>query len=406
MVSYRLALNDILSLPNERYAGNGIVVNEPTRQLMLRIENSLFRLQAMGDDERRELWIRADPGTLEEWISYEKMLEWGSVENYEEYLELWKEESSEDNLWYRIVSASYKDFHQFIVSDNIHGLVDLRTIPYVDYKGFDNSKACDLTKPLGNIADAIDSLVENILSDNGKEYVDFVEKNLPYGKREGTIHRRKLYQLADIDPLKEFDKKKLINILTSKEKPIEYEEMTLRIYIQMWAKCYRALHQNQYEGISDTELFKHSSKGYEALNLDFDLPSDFQEWDDACSFAHCFDVVYARVHLWVRRNETTGKYGFVLGTRSVWNLSQYLLIAETLDAQGIRISYTDLDAILPLLREEDLVEITPYAYRYFQGNGIGEQMDLCLFSEDIQPLVMANTNWKSQPHPTPSPLKM
>lgn len=34
MASYRLALKDILSLPNERYAGNGTVVNEPTRQLI------------------------------------------------------------------------------------------------------------------------------------------------------------------------------------------------------------------------------------------------------------------------------------------------------------------------------------------------------------------------------------
>ena len=96
-------------MPTSRMSSNGIIVNDKTVAEMIRIEESLSRLQPMGDDNVRYLWFRVDPGKHEDWGDYDQMKAWGEVEDYDDYLNLWKEHVNEDTLWYRI-SVGYVHF--------------------------------------------------------------------------------------------------------------------------------------------------------------------------------------------------------------------------------------------------------------------------------------------------------
>lgn len=56
----------------------------------------------------------------------------------------------------------------------------------------------------------------------------------------------------------------------------------------------------------------------------------------------------------------------------------------------------EVDHVLGILKETDYVEITPYAYRYMQGDDIGSQMKLPYAYEvdkKVIKKIIANTNW-------------
>jgi hypothetical protein len=63
---------------------------------------------------------------------------------------------------------------------------------------------------------------------------------------------------------------------------------------------------------------------------------------------------------------------------------------------GISVELGEVDHLLGILKETDYVEITPYAYRYMQGDDIGSQMKLPYAYEvdkKVIKKIIANTNW-------------
>jgi len=392
-----LTYNDIHSIPTSRMVSNGIIVNDKTVAELRRIEESLSRLQPMADDNVRYLWFRVDPGQPDDWGDYEEMKACGDVEDYDAYLNLWKEYVNEDTLWYRISVGYVNDFHYMLISDGDHNLWDIRSAKYVHYKGDSSLSREDYSEVMARIRLAIDQCVDNILTDGGKTYMEFVEANLPYRKRTGTIQRRSLNEILGGSWMDAFNRPKLIEVLESNSQPIGYEQMTLRTYMNIWAKCYLAVFPEKDEEKSPEELFEwYSSKGCEAIKFNLDCEEDFVQWKAENSSFHCLDVVYARVHLWVRKDKTTGKWHFIIDTSSYWNLDEYLTIVEKLYDDGIILEYGNLDKILPILKETDLVEITPSAYRYFQRDGVGSQIALWQIPEDMRDDVISHTNWEKQ----------
>lgn len=63
---------------------------------------------------------------------------------------------------------------------------------------------------------------------------------------------------------------------------------------------------------------------------------------------------------------------------------------------GISVELGEVDHLLGILKETDYLEITPYAYRYMQGDDIGSQMKLPYAYEvdkKVIKKIIANTNW-------------
>lgn len=363
---------------------------------MRRIEELLSRLQPMGDDNVRYLWFRVAPGKPEDWGDYEQMKACGDVQDYDDYLKLWKEYVNEDTLWYRISVGYVNDFHYMLI-DSDHNLWDIRSARYVHDKGDSSIFREDYSEVMAKIRMAIDQCVDEILRDGGKNYMEFVEANLPYQKRTGIIPRRRLNEILGGSWMDAFNRPKLIEVLESNSQPMEYDRLTLRTYMDLWAKCYLAVYPEKDEKKSPKELFEwYSPKGCEAVKFNLDCEEDFIQWKAENSSFHCLDVVYARVHLWVRKDKTSGKWHFIIDTSSYWNLDEYLTIAEKLYDDGIILEYGNLDKILPVLKEADLVEITPSAYRYFQRDGVGSQIALWGIPDELREEVIANTNREKQ----------
>lgn len=110
--------------------------------------------------------------------------------------------------------------------------------------------------------------------------------------------------------------------------------------MDMWAKCYLAVYPEKNEKKSPEVLFEwYSSKGCEAIKFNLDCKEDFIQWKAENSSFHCLDVVYARVHLWVRKDKTSGKWHFIIDTSSYCNLDEYLTIVEKFYDDGIILEY-------------------------------------------------------------------
>ena len=75
---------------------NGVVVDDASLEIMLHIEKTMQRLEVMGDDEQRFLWIEIK----------------APAKKYRE-----EDADAKGNYWYQLCTGHYKDFHYLILSN-------------------------------------------------------------------------------------------------------------------------------------------------------------------------------------------------------------------------------------------------------------------------------------------------
>jgi len=68
-------------------------------------------LAICGDDERRAIWLWTKRGTIDDFGDFNEYLEWGDVENHEEFYDLWRGYYLSELKWYKITFTSYKSIH-------------------------------------------------------------------------------------------------------------------------------------------------------------------------------------------------------------------------------------------------------------------------------------------------------
>lgn len=350
-----LIQSDIFHLPISRFL-DVTVVSGKCAESIRSIHGAMGRLAPMGDDERRSLWFEVKGKRWE---------------------------------WYRLSVSTYNDCHYLYIIGDTHDR-------YVFSDKEDcNSSRCfyedELIEIFSKIEKYVVGLVDNILS-AFEQYNSYVEKYLSYYRREGLIKRSILNSLIPDNRYDGIDIPRVINLYENQFEPTQFPEMTLRCYMHYWRIAYEAVY-GKMSG-NDIEVFRHSSKGYEIKEYNLDPEDDFRRWKNDVSPYHGFDVVYARVHLYP--TYTDGQWHFYVGTGSYWNLDDCFRAVVGLSDAGISVELGEVDHVLGILKETDYVEITPYAYRYMQGDDIGSQMKLPYAYEvdkKVIKKIIANTKW-------------
>ena len=81
----------------------------PTRRIATAMEPWFSVLSELAplknNNEAKAVWIEISRGTIEDYESFENMLEWGEVESYAEYEERWHEDYPDETCWYRLVTV-------------------------------------------------------------------------------------------------------------------------------------------------------------------------------------------------------------------------------------------------------------------------------------------------------------
>lgn len=350
-----LTQSDILYLPDSRGL-DVTAVSGKCAESICSIHGAMDRLAPMGDDERRSLWFEVKGKRWE---------------------------------WYRLSVSTYNDCHYLYITGDIHDR-------YVFSDKEDcNSSRCfyedELIEIFSKIEKYVVGLVDNILSDP-EQYNSYVEKYLSYYRREGLIKRSILNSLIPDNSYEGIDLQKVICLYQTLPEPTQFTEMTLRHYMHYWRIAYEAVYGEQSG--DDIIVFRHSSKGFGIKEYNLDSEDDFKRWKIDVRPFHGFDVVYARVHMYPKY--TNGQWHFYVGTVSYWNLDDCFRAVVGLYDAGISVELGEVEHILGILKETDYVEITPYAYRYMQGDDIGSQMKLPYADEvgkHVIKKIIANIKW-------------
>lgn len=365
---------------------NGNIVDNASLEVMLRIEKEMQRLKVMGSDERRSLWLEIHlPG---------RGYHWGEDRR-----------DRNGNLWYWITTANYEGFHYLLFGDNHFRFIDLRSHSHVHGERNPEHIYADVSEPLLRLEKYVKEVVDAIC-ETPATYNEYVEQNLPYWKKRGSIPRSVLNRICPLyrdvaDPKSE------IELLEKVRKgPLTtFDEMTLNVYMHYWRLAYVAYRtlddfepepKEFYDEMDDREVFGHSSKGDRELKgYNLDSQEDYLEWEKENSLYHCHDVAYARIHLWPVRDDDSGEWHFELSYNVVGYFRDVLNIVRALYEQGVVIGIGHwADEALAKLREEDIVEVCPRPNKYREEISVPEAGDV-ITRKMVNAIVRATT-WQKE----------
>ena len=378
-------LRDLMCLNITRHL-NGVVIDDASLEVMLRIEKTMQRLKVMGSDARRILWIEIKaPGKR----------------NREEFAD------TNDNYWYQVCSAHYKDFHYMLICNAEGRLISLQNRESIKGKRKPDAWYGDVSKPLMKIERYIIKLVDCIC-ENPDEYNNYVEDHLPYSKREGKIKRSILNRICPEyctfdDPQHVVDVIKKYEALSM----TTFEKMTLRTYIHVWRIAYvayqtkdryRPMPMSDFEGLSDMEIFiSYNPKGHKIEEMDLDSEEDYLKWKKENSVYHCMEVAYARIFLYPVKEEghwcLSLDYSIYGYTQDVFN------ILESLWQEGIRVKCNHaMTRMLRYAQETDYVGIAPISNPRAYNDVIGNEIILPIEEDSAQQVaeIISAAKWKKQ----------
>ena len=361
---------------------DGVVADDASLSVMLRIEETMQRLCPMGNDDIRWLWI--------EIKAPDKCCRMESADN-------------NGNYWYELSTARYKDFHYMVLRNRGRRLITLQSAKHIGEERKPDPYYGNVEQPLLLLEKYVNALVDWICED-AEGYNAYVENHLPYSKRCGRIRRSDLNRICPV--YKTFERPDLVVSVLKRMKSLPLwmiEKMTLRTYMHVWRIAYEAYRTKDsfepdkpmaYHGLTDESIFiSHNSKGREIENYDLDSEEGYLAWDKDYSPYHCNDVAYARIHLIPRKNEgydfdqdipvAEGMWYFELSF-SVYGYSQDVVnIFEALSDAGIGVLSYSAERLYKMASETDWVSISPVPNKYTYDDEIGNEISLPSVSDDI-----------------------
>lgn len=294
-----LLISEINQLPASRNL-EVTIVDDKSLEVIERIEKLLSSFEPMGFDELRYVYIEAVRGTIEDWCTYEEYRK-KTGERMKSWKKEWRYRFPRAKEWYEIGIRHYKELVFLFISRKHRGDVVIGNTKdgYTPREKIDTYKY-DVSSFLIKLESYLISVVESIKNDP-QAYIRYLEENYPHRMRMGKIPAKEWCRIT---------KKKILNLdaeglrvieeLATREPGSLHLKLTLREYMRIWKIAYTS--QPEFQHLKDLHLedvFRHSSKGSTNYieGYDWDSESDFQKWGEANSPYHCYDVCYARVHL-------------------------------------------------------------------------------------------------------------
>ena len=253
------------------------------------------------NEEAKAIWITVPRGTIEDFGSYEDMLEWGEVKNREEFEQYWQNMYPESVKWYEIVlvEAFPRNRSEWFRAVGIENrfIINAEMSPKEAGEGRDwygREEAAIALCPL-----LVQAAEESMRKVREGTYNDFVRNSLPYRFRTGVVLRSTVWERDpewkeyDLDGLDVKTIGAFRNLLkygaNEEEKLKKMQRMTANDFFRACAIGYKAC---GYEG-ADLPLveqyFLHADGRDEGLSgrghglnagpgIDFDDPDAWDEW--------------------------------------------------------------------------------------------------------------------------------
>ena len=383
--------------------GGKYCFNEDVTTAFDKVFQQLRKIVPCGDDDRRELWLKAERGTIEEYDDYEELKEEGIVETYDDFENMWLEEYPDEVSWFHFVAIERKDYKAIFLGREII----YQSVVYDghEFYGDEIEGLCIW------LEDAVKSCIKELVDG---VYNQKVRENLPPRERTGIILRQDYWELfpekkasylADIS--NEEKEKFIANIKEQKDdQPVGMyiAEMTANKFYQFCSLGYKANKYECLDGLSIKEQYYKMADGRdEGLSeIDLDSPYAFEEW--YCNKhrfgGHPWEVCRGgnstHIDLYVRRNE----HGYYLSVRGkAWTRSiEAIKFYNALRSEGVAVYMHDAEGILNRLLGHDKIGIVPehvipnYCEAWFPNMEILDFMNLP-YEEDDYKKMLSKVIW-------------
>ena len=250
--------------------------DEKSYELIDALYQELAKIAPMGDRKRKELWLRADRGTIDEWIDLDEAVEDGEFESKEEATSYWTDLFPDEEYWYHFLAIEDDDTgfrgiflqHQYVIE------VD----PRKEKSVFPHNISELSQWLLDEVKRCVGELESGVYNEN-------VRKNLPPQHRTGTITRKEIY---DIFPdqrddffadLSEQDKQDFIRFASDDVPEKRLQHMTANDFFRFCSYGYVA---NNYKGTSRSprEQYAIHADGRDdgLLEIESESPEAFYAW--------------------------------------------------------------------------------------------------------------------------------
>ena len=368
--------------------GNEHTYDEKTYEIVNEIIALLQQITPCSSNGCRELWFCLERGPIEAYRNYEEELEDGNVENYDEFLERWKDEYPEEEKWYHFYGVE-TDNHYQAISINHRNVIEIP--PDAKRQGF----PYEISDFVAVIKEKIEFCIQQI---KDGVYMDFIRPRIPSTYKTGTILQSDLWELdpeekkAYFDGLSEADIAEFLDYMSKQDHEAYHPEgripkMTANDFYRFCAIGYKAM---GYDGC-DLPLRKqydmHADGRDEGLEeIDPDSPEEFRKWlvETPRGGGHPWEVCRGgnSTHIGLRVGmDEDGYYLFLAGSsygRSPETIKFYLALRRN----GIPVQLSEGDHLADRVQGKEKVGVVPqgvipkYRYGDFPGEDIIVFMNL------------------------------
>ena len=268
-----------------RFHGGPVVMGPEMQSSLPDLFESIRPVSPVGEDEVRQIWIRAKRGTIEDYGDFEEFREEGIVETRNEFEEHWRFEYPDPAKWYHIATSQYEDQH-FAYFDHKLALQYTPNPEQGHYQHADSKLVTFLSWLCEEIAKEI-----TLIRKDPVAYYRFLEINLPYEKRTGKILRSTFWKIAGNDIVR-LDKTLPPNVVSDLEKVldqgIDYDrtpgipDITASGFLRLCEICYKAndYFRNEPAPLSPLEQYRRMADMRHGglTEIDQGSPEVFRNW--------------------------------------------------------------------------------------------------------------------------------
>lgn len=352
------------------------LLSQSDKDNLQKVIDKLQCVAICGNDERRELWLTAERGSIEDFGDYNEFLENELVENQEDFENLWKEEYPDSVKWY-FLSVSHYNEEYFIFIDNKLTLHIKNALPEI--KETHNSQLVSW------IDQAVDGCLDWLRKDT-VGYNQYVCQHLPFTRRTGRILRK---QYWDIDPeekewmlkgLTTVDLdilKTIVELSENEERTIIQGKMTSGIFFDCCKMGYEANGYSFDAELKPVDLYCKFADGrdFGLTQLDPDSPEAFTEWFDKreWQFGHPWEVCRGgnSTHISLYVDKQANGWRLFLAGKSRGRVGETVRFAIALYKHNTPFKLLDAKEILIMASGKDFIGVVPegvtpvYCHSYF-----------------------------------------
>lgn len=157
------------------------ITDKKTAGLFRKLYETLSVLKPSANNKDcYSLWIEAERGTIEDYGDFEALRDFGDVNSYEEFVNMWKEDYPQEKYYYELSFLYDNGYYIMFINDRLVTIVNSHNVS-------ENTDWEDRIAPF--IQYLIEASIVAIERLRTEDYNQFITDNVPLSLRTGTIKR-------------------------------------------------------------------------------------------------------------------------------------------------------------------------------------------------------------------------